>query len=206
MTHLRPFQLFELASRAAARGVFGFLRTPTSNPSSRAFAAKSDRGWHTDKIAMNELLEGGLLTQEELIASPVQASSSQPAEARQLGSGNICWGDELGRVAGVLNDSCCEPGFVPGKGHLKNKFCVRCRERDFKVPVAHLCALTPQLESEVRPRRSRFAPCTSLPLHPVVVPSLTFPCCGLNSLRTTYAPASGHATPRSRRARSTSGC
>ena len=196
MTHLRPFQLFELASRAAARARGGQDLDVLKNP---AFAARAIADG-TDKIAMNELLEGGLLTQEELIASPVQASSSQPAEARQPASGHICWGHELRRVAGVLNDSWCEPGFVPGKQHLKNKFCVRCREQGFKVPVAHLCALTPQLESEVRPRRSRFAPCTSF------CRSLTFPCCGLNSLRTPCAPASGRATPRSRWARATSGC
>ena len=37
-----------------------------------------------------------------------------------------CWGTEL-RSDSALSAEPCEPTFVPGRHHLKNKFCSVCR-------------------------------------------------------------------------------
>ena len=53
-----------------------------------------------------------------------------------MATASLCWGHEI-------KDLCshslpCEPDFVPGRGHMKNKFCAVCRHHGFEVPVSHV--------------------------------------------------------------------
>ena len=56
-----------------------------------------------------------------------------------------CWGAELlGSVAG------CTPGFWPDSGHIQSKFCPRCRDTVFAVPLQNACTVPPGEDSKAR--------------------------------------------------------
>ena len=50
---------------------------------------------------------------------------------------SMCWGVKI-KMAFANVAEPCDPKFVPGKGHLKNKFCPLCRQHGFEVPAAHV--------------------------------------------------------------------
>ena len=106
-------------------------------------------------------IEAPLAEIEGILASPASPASPPPKSAEPSRKGKVCWGRELKKIAEALNDCPCEPDFVPGKQHLKNKFCARCREEGINIPVEHMGTLAPQFERQVRQRRSALAPCTS---------------------------------------------
>ena len=73
-----------------------------------------------------------------------------------------CWGMALKAACG--DSTPCDSGFVPGKAHLKNKFCHTCR-KGMVVPVTHVRALTPeQLQGLTNGKRSGVW--SSAPLEP----------------------------------------
>jgi len=53
---------------------------------------------------------------------------------------SACWGAQLNRSDGVV----CEPDFVPGKLHFKNKFCENCKE-GIVLPLSRVCGLTNEM-------------------------------------------------------------
>ena len=68
-----------------------------------------------------------------------------------------CWGGMLKRAVGAAADPPdCEPGFVPGPKHFKNKFCAKCRN-GVLLRASCVRAATPALAHEVRKRHSH--PC-----------------------------------------------
>jgi hypothetical protein len=81
-------------------------------------------------------------------AIPGHLSGQRPTQRAEETS--CCWGGMMKSLAGdvVLNQPPCEPGFVPGRKHLKNRFCARCRE-GFSVPAICVRAATPALAQEV---------------------------------------------------------
>ena len=65
-----------------------------------------------------------------------------------------CWGMTIKGLGEGQTDSTCTPGFVLGRGHLKNKFCRRCKIEGFTVPMANMCVLTPAHEESFRNGKS----------------------------------------------------
>lgn len=59
--------------------------------------------------------------------------------------GRRCWGASLKALLDAPQPSCAAD-FRPGKSHLKNKFCARCRDDGFFIPASHVFSLTPELE------------------------------------------------------------
>jgi hypothetical protein len=56
----------------------------------------------------------------------------------------------LNQYAGLpLPHAPCQPGFVAGPKHLKDKFCGSCRS-GFYVPYSHIRAIHPAKADEVR--------------------------------------------------------
>ena len=81
----------------------------------------------------------GIDFKDELIrdlfqSSKVDAELTPPQQ-------ETCWG---GKARGTTDQ--CSPGFVVGKGHLKNKFCSACRERGIKIPAERLQIALPSCE------------------------------------------------------------
>ena len=74
-------------------------------------------------------------TGDESPSSPGGASVNAPQ----------CWGEQIRNafpdIQGAESARCVH-GFIRGKGHLKNKFCTRCRE-GFDVPASQCRALAP---------------------------------------------------------------
>ena len=59
---------------------------------------------------------------------------------KTAGQDDCCWGSTLKRLWGEdLALPACEPGFVPGGGHLRSKFCATCR-RGLSVPAIQVRA------------------------------------------------------------------
>jgi hypothetical protein len=102
-----------------------------------------------DSIDMDALCNGLLGNEAPPAASPPEVAPPQECpeaaaepefdEERGEEEGNTCWG-------GLLKDdkSCCTPGFVTGKAHFKNKFCVNCR-KGIEVPAARVRAMAPEM-------------------------------------------------------------
>ena len=57
-----------------------------------------------------------------------------------------CWGNQLCLLQNIVPCPPCEPGFVPGTGHLHKKFCAVC-SRGFHLPQALCRALPLELET-----------------------------------------------------------
>ena len=58
-----------------------------------------------------------------------------------------CWGSQLSSLTThIVPSQPCEPGFVPGTGHLFKKFCAVC-SKGFHVPQGLCRALPPELEA-----------------------------------------------------------
>ena len=51
-----------------------------------------------------------------------------------LGAPSGCWGAEL-------SGEMCTPGFAPGQGHFKNKFCFACRSHGIAIPADKICVV-----------------------------------------------------------------
>ncbi|KAL1526452.1 hypothetical protein AB1Y20_015163 [Prymnesium parvum] len=82
----------------------------------------------------------GAVANAAATAAAVQASYD--SSSRVLPPGR-CWGAQLkGDTHG------CTPGFVAGRGHLKNKFCPRC-SLGIDVPAYRVCAWTPELKLQL---------------------------------------------------------
>ena len=98
--------------------------TPSGPPPPRSVAQVSDP--EGDKRAE---------TGDESPSSPGGASVNAPQ----------CWGEQIRNafpdIQGAESARCVH-GFIRGKGHLKNKFCTRCRE-GFDVPASQCRALAP---------------------------------------------------------------
>ena len=77
--------------------------------------------------------------EEEISLAELCAAAEEPEDTTSL---NTCWG-------GVLKDdwSECDPSFVSGKAHFKNKFCPMCRS-GIAIPSSRVRALTPELKSK----------------------------------------------------------
>ena len=64
-----------------------------------------------------------------------------------------CWGLQLKQLAGGAKQSECDPDFVMGKNHLRNRFCSVCRS-GFVVSVSRVRAIDPAKAEMVRPTAS----------------------------------------------------
>lgn len=95
-----------------------------------------------------------------------QGTGLTPWPTQRAEDSGCCWGGMMKSLAGdvVLDRPPCEPGFVPGRKHLKNRFCVRCRE-GFSVPAICVRAATPALAQEVRKPHSSRAHARGLSIH-----------------------------------------
>ena len=96
--------------------------------------------------ALDSWIQSLLFTEEPEDLSQA-ASSSEPA----LGSPALaapeaaCWGAQLKTLLPEdVQREPCDSAFVPGKNHLKNKFCASC-QLGLLVPASHVRALTPAL-------------------------------------------------------------
>jgi hypothetical protein len=149
--HVLPAQERYISQTAPA----GLLRTPTPNqnqPSKespcgqdgRKLSAEAKEGAATEHGRGKPVLASGDSNYSSSqdtwtlhVASPGSDESSQDV-------GVYCWTSSLR----LLTDAQmgCTPGFVPGKGHLKNKFCWN-RRGGMDVPVQYIRALPPSLKT-----------------------------------------------------------
>ena len=100
-------------------------------------------GGANEALELNDLDESWLnLIWHE--AQDLPHASEDPASPEQA----LCWGAQLKML---LPDDVkvdpCDDAFVPGKNHLKNRFCLSCK-LGLVVPISHVRALTPALAPE----------------------------------------------------------
>ena len=118
------------------------------------FVSLEDFDWF-DQVEDGRYDSPNISAAESSFPSALSVSSTQPsvgpsrlgAIGGEHGAGigpGLCWGGEL-KSLGTMRQTPCVPGFQPGKGHLKNKFCRACREFGISLPSAQVCALTPSL-------------------------------------------------------------
>lgn len=105
------------------------LSESTGNDITGVATEESSSSQHTtDTVLVNPSVVGEQPVTQEVRAR--QSASAAPCRK------STCWGAEIKRLTGYA--APCTPGFVPGKGHLKNKFCSACHQSGWDVPEAHL--------------------------------------------------------------------
>ncbi len=95
-------------------------------------------GWPSNWV--DEILSACSGADELLPLPEPQPTHSNEASPVMSGRPEIaCWGAELKALFVSDTSVPCDRHFVPGKGHMKNKFCSRCHQQGFEVPARQLC-------------------------------------------------------------------
>lgn len=76
----------------------------------------------------------------DALSSEIFEDAGEGEEKGKEEEGHVmsCWGEIL-----CGHDVHCSPGFTPGKGHFKNKFCMNCRKDGIKLPAANVRVVLP---------------------------------------------------------------
>ena len=119
------------------QGVFNDYNMPHMRQMATVVASAGPTSGATPAMKL-ELLPG---RQEDFPSAPAEAAeSSARIVAKWTQEGVGCWGALL-----KSDTTCCSPGFLVGKGHLKNKFCSVCQE-GIRVPTSRVRIWTPELK------------------------------------------------------------
>ena len=99
-----------------------------------------------DELWLDSLLMGAFNDEEQDFTDQQPlANNNGPATTPESA---ICWGAQLKTLLpGGVETQPCDGAFVPGKNHLKNRFCASCKQ-GLLVPSSHIRTLTPELAPE----------------------------------------------------------